>query len=316
MLALILVAIACLAAVTHRAQLNRRRSDERFTALVQNATDVITVLDREGVVRWESPSAERILGFAPGERCGMPASMTLHPADWDHARAVFAQLAGSQGTVLRLQARIAHANGDYSWCDLSISNLLHNPAIGGVVINARDISHSRQLQEQLQYQAEHDLLTGLPNRAVGHERLRARLAGKGAGAVAVLFVDLDGFKAVNDSLGHDIGDELLRKVAWRISAAVRGRDTVARVGGDEFMVLLDAGVDRTEVDVAAARIVDAVSEPLEIRGHLVRVGASVGVSMALPGESADDVLRAADKAMYHAKRAGGGRVQVYAVNAA
>jgi diguanylate cyclase (GGDEF)-like protein len=200
------------------------------------------------------------------------------------------------------------ADGGYRWFDLSVSNMLGHAAIKGFVVNARDISDSRELQHQLEHQAQHDLLTGLPNRGVCQERLGASLVGRHTVGVAVMFVDLDRFKAVNDDLGHDAGDELLRRVAERITSVVRPSDTVARVGGDEFIVLLDQVTDRAEIDAIAARMVAAVGEPVEVNGRLARVGASVGVSLGAVGDRSDDVLRAADAAMYQAKRAGGGHV--------
>jgi diguanylate cyclase (GGDEF)-like protein/PAS domain S-box-containing protein len=308
MLALILVALGSLALISHRAQVSRRRSNERFQALVQNAGDVITVLDPIGAITWESPSAERVLGFGPEQRRGRLSSTTLHPDDQDNARAVFAELMHRPDGISRIQARVMLADGGYRWFDLSVSNMLGHEAIKGFVVNARDISDSRELQHQLEHQAQHDILTGLPNRGVCQERLDTTLVGRHTVGVAVMFVDLDGFKAVNDDLGHDAGDELLRHVAERISAVVRPTDTVARVGGDEFIVLLDQVTDRAEVDAIAARMVIAVREPVEVNGRVAQVGASVGVSLGAVGDRSEDVLRAADAAMYRAKRSGGGHV--------
>jgi diguanylate cyclase (GGDEF)-like protein len=177
-----------------------------------------------------------------------------------------------------------------------------------VVINARDITDSRQLQERLSFQALHDTLTGLPNRRLCADRLHAALAPHQGRLVGLLFVDLDGFKSVNDTLGHDAGDELLRRVAGRISACVRGHDTVARVGGDEFVVLLDGVTGREEVDLIAGRVVEEVRRPVDLPAGAVHVGASVGVALGNPGARVDDVLRSADEAMYVAKRERRGHV--------
>lgn len=326
LLGLILVAGAALAAMNHRAETVRRRSEERFRALVQNAMDVITVLGPAGRITFDSPSVTSVLGFHTGARLGELGADTLHPDDQHAARDLFARVLADPDTRQRLQCRVRRADGSYLWADLSITNLLDNPAVGGIVVNARDISESRDLQEQMSHQASHDALTGLPNRRFFNDRLSSTLrppAATDAGrtpaddttgapvrATALIFIDLDQFKPVNDRLGHEAGDDLLRQVSERFLACVRPTDTLARVGGDEFIIVIDDITQVADATRVAARLIDALAEPFRLGEHEVRVGASVGVSLAGFGEDPDDALRRADSAMYRAKQSGGGRYEL------
>jgi diguanylate cyclase (GGDEF)-like protein len=212
--------------------------------------------------------------------------------------------------VARLQCRVCHADGGYRWVDLSVSNLLGNDAVRGIVVNARDITDSRRLQEQMSHQALHDALTGLPNRRMFYDRLEhsaERRRRGGSEDLALVFVDLDGFKPVNDTLGHDAGDELLRQVSHRFKACLRTGDTLARVGGDEFAVLLDELAGADDAVAVADRIVASLHAPFAIRGQNVWIGASVGVAPIEAGADPHQAMRAADTAMYRAKQAGGHR---------
>jgi diguanylate cyclase (GGDEF)-like protein len=193
--------------------------------------------------------------------------------------------------------------------ELTITNLLHDQTVGGLVLNYRDITERALYQEQLTQQAFQDPLTGLPNRARLAERLAFALAQRGS-SVGLLYVDLDGFKQVNDSLGHDAGDELLRQVGRRFAACLREGDTLARLGGDEFIVLLpDAGAD--DAALIAQRLQACLVEPFVFTEGAVPVGASIGVATRRAGEhTPEDLLREADAAMYRAKvaaRAAGAR---------
>jgi diguanylate cyclase (GGDEF)-like protein len=179
---------------------------------------------------------------------------------------------------------------------------MHNPSLNGVVINARDISETRAFQERLAHEAQHDALTGLPNRRRMQDVLDATLS---QGTVAVLFVDLDGFKPVNDAHGHEAGDELLRQVAQRLSACVRAEDVLARVGGDEFVVLMPGILSWEDAEMMASRLREAVAAPFMIDGSAVTIGASVGLHVGAPDDDADEVLRAADHAMYSMKKSRG-----------
>jgi diguanylate cyclase (GGDEF)-like protein/PAS domain S-box-containing protein len=296
---MLLVGIAGLAMLGYRSQLVRRRAEERFSALVEHAPDVVTVLDTDGRVVYASPSGERILGFVA---IGTSVFDIIHAEERVAVRQRFAALLQEKGGLERMQVRVRQTDGNYRWFDLTASNQLHNAALDGVVINARDITDSREMQDRLAHDAHHDPLTGLPNR----RRLQQRLADSlRAEPVAVLFVDLDGFKPVNDELGHEAGDELLRRVGARLAACLRPCDVLARVGGDEFVVLLPGIGPAEDTSALFERLRAVVAEPFEIHGHEVCIGASIGVHLAGPGEQPDAVLRTADEAMYAVKNGTG-----------
>lgn len=305
LLCLILIAAAAMLIMSHRAAANRRRAEQRFRGLVHNAPDAILVLDREAVVQYQSPSVTRLLGLPEGEVAGRSAIGLLHADDQPLAVELLAELRTRPGGEQRLQCRVRHDDGSYRWFDLCATNLLHEPSLDGIVVNGRDISDSRELQDRLAFQAGHDALTELPNRRLFTERLDAALSRGGPLPVAVLFVDLDKFKPVNDVYGHDAGDEVLRQAADRLSRCVRGIDVVARVGGDEFVVLLDGVRGPDEAAGIAQRVVQMMGEPFHVSGNRIHTGASVGLSLAGPDSQADELLRSADSSMYRAKQAGG-----------
>jgi diguanylate cyclase (GGDEF)-like protein/PAS domain S-box-containing protein len=304
LLAIILIGITAISILGYRTVLQRRRNDARFQALFQHAPDLVTVLDGQGRIAYSSPSAAAVLGFEAGRLTGTTVFEIVHPADRPYMLHHFSQLLGERDAVMRLQCRIRPAHGEYRWFEFTASNQMHNPALNGVVINARDVSDTRAFQERLAHEASHDALTGLPNRRRMQDALDASLRDE---AVAVLFVDLDGFKPVNDAHGHEAGDELLRQVAQRLSSCVREQDVLARVGGDEFVVLMPGVLAWDDAEAMAARIRSVIAEPFLIDGGQVQIGASVGLHLGGSADDPDEVLRAADHAMYTVKKSGGGR---------
>jgi len=299
LLAIILIGITAISILGYRTALQRRRNDARFQALFQHAPDLVTVLDGQGRIAYSSPSAAAVLGFEAGRLTGTTVFEIVHPDDRPYMLHHFSNLMGERDAVVRLQCRVRPAHGEYRWFEFTASNQMHNPALNGVVINARDVSDTRAFQEQLAHEASHDALTGLPNRRRMQDALDASLR---EDAVAVLFVDLDGFKPVNDAHGHEAGDELLRQVAHRLSSCVRENDVLARVGGDEFVVLMPGIHDPADTDATGERIRAAVESPFLVDGHEVRIGASVGVHLAPLSGDPDEALRAADHAMYSIKK--------------
>jgi diguanylate cyclase (GGDEF)-like protein/PAS domain S-box-containing protein len=405
------------------------RSERRFRALVEGSADIITLIGADGNILFETPAVQTTLGFEPTARVGRPARHYIHPEDLFQLGALYGRGVESGGSTELAVIRLLHADGSYRWCEITMRNLLDEPAVGAIVANVSDVTGRRQaevrlaeseanfrqlfaqnpqpmwvydrqtlfflevnqaavdhygyqrrqfltmtvpdvwepsdrehvdilrhrqgedhartwshvvrdgrtifvelashdleftgrdavleavkditdqraLEAQLTYQAFHDPLTGLPNRALFRERVEYALAGRTPDDVHVLFIDLDRFKTVNDSLGHGPGDELLEAVARRLTPTLRGDDTLARLGGDEFAVLTVGQADGGER--VARRILEALRHPFPIGDSDVSVSASIGV--ACGSGSTENLLRDADMAMYGAKSAGRNRYEVF-----
>ncbi len=281
-------------------------SEARFRSLVQNASDVIAILDAEGSRRYVSPGIERALGYTPDELIGANVFDLIHQDDLPRTRRLFAELLEQVGGTSQAELRLRHRDGSWRWFDVVGTNLLANPNVGGVVINSRDVTERKAFEARLARQAFYDPVTALPNRALFIDRLDRALEEerRGGGAVGVLFLDLDRFKVINDSLGHEAGDRALVIVGERLGACLRPGDTVARFGGDEFTVLLE-GCDVAEAARIADRVQAVLRSPVQLTGHEVLLGASVGIAVSAPGlDRPGDLLRAADTALYQAKAAG------------
>jgi diguanylate cyclase (GGDEF)-like protein/PAS domain S-box-containing protein len=287
-----------------------RQNEARFRSLVQHSSDVIIVTRADGTVRFVSPSATRVFGYDPAEMLRHSVSELLHPDDRERAATFFRNAAQAPGVTGPVEWRFRQPDGSWLHAEILATNLLHDHTVKGVVLNTRDVSERRRLEEQLTHQAFHDPLTGLANRALFRDRVShaLALAQRRGSPVTVLFLDVDDFKKVNDSLGHAEGDRLLIAAAERFLACARSADTVARLGGDEFAILIEGTDGR---DGLPERIAAAMSHPFSLSGNQLRVTASIGVATASPSDRADDVLRNADMAMYAAKRLGKGRAATY-----
>jgi diguanylate cyclase (GGDEF)-like protein/PAS domain S-box-containing protein len=287
-----------------------RQNEARFRSLVQHSSDVIIVTRADGTVRFVSPSATRVLGYDPSEMLRHSVSELLHPDDRERAATFFRSAAHSPGVTGPVEWRFRQPDGSWLHAEILATNLLHDQSVKGVVLNTRDVSERRRLEEQLTHQAFHDPLTGLANRALFRDRVShaLALAQRRVTPVTVLYLDLDDFKNVNDSLGHAEGDRLLIAAAERFLACARSADTVARLGGDEFAILIEGADGREGLP---ERLAAAMSHPFTLSGNQVRVTVSIGVASASPDDSADDLLRNADMAMYAAKRHGKGRSETY-----
>ena len=406
-------------------------AEAKFRALVEQSSDVVLVLDEQAVLTYASPSVTRLLGYAPETVVGRPASDFVHPEDLEAVGAEIARVLGVPGTYGEVSYRAIHADGSYRNFEAVGQNRLDDPAVCGIVVNARDITDRRAAehkaaelteileasneivvlsdpgghvvyanqaarallgaaqhrpvselstsgsrerlrleimpivqrrglwsgeleligragpvpvaatiqahhddaghmvrvaiiahdisalkaaQTRLEYEATHDLLTGLPNRALFREvaeRAMARTTRHG-GTVAVLFLDLDGFKLVNDGYGHDTGDRLLTHVAGRLREALRLGDTVARLGGDEFVVLCEHPQSDQHMLELAERLIAVASEPFCLEDHQITVGASIGIAFSTGGQAAiGELIREADIALYRAKHDGRGQAQIF-----
>ncbi|MFI7387080.1 putative bifunctional diguanylate cyclase/phosphodiesterase [Streptomyces sp. NPDC049813] len=295
------------------------QKENHFRSLVQGSSDVIMIAAPNGILRYVSPAAAGVYGRDADDLVGSELASIIHPEDLGRVvHEVRRFLAASQveEPTTRIECRFRSGTG--AWLNVESTINRHH---GGLILNSRDVTERVRLQAQLQHNAEHDPLTDLPNRALFTKRVGQALHGRRATdrGTAVLFIDLDGFKQVNDTIGHQAGDELLVQAARRLADSVRSGDTAARLGGDEFAALIvgDGGRDHTareqQIYELADRLRVTLSQPYTIDGHKdVRVAASIGVSFAEPGISAGELLRNADLAMYRAKAGGKDRVELYA----
>jgi len=291
-------------------------SGKRFQSLVENSSDVMTLMEADTTIRFLTQSVERVLGYQPEELLGLKLAALIHPEDVSRALAFFAESVGQPGVTAAAEWRMKHQNASWLYVETVVNNLLEDPDVAHIVLNTRDITERKALENQLAHQAFHDPLTDLANRALFRDRVEHALLSRRRTnePLAVLFLDLDDFKKVNDSLGHVVGDELLVVVARRLRSCVRAADTPARLGGDEFAVLLGDAASPAEARAAADKIIDALQAPLLLKGKEAFVGASVGIAMSKPEDGADELLRNADIAMYMAKGSGRGRSALFEPN--
>ncbi|WP_113684658.1 putative bifunctional diguanylate cyclase/phosphodiesterase [Blastococcus atacamensis] len=284
----------------------------RNAALAAHSSDAVAVIGRDGELLSPPAQLAGLLGvevtpdFAAGD--------LMHRAGLDPAaaREVFAQAVAGGGAVVSAELPRRY-RGEELWVGVRLVDLSSDPDVGGVVVHATDITERKRAEQTLAHQAFHDGLTGLANRALFTERIEQALRSNArhGDTAAVVFIDLDGFKAVNDSLGHQAGDALLQQVAQRLSSVVRAGDTLARLGGDEFGLLLAQVDDVAEVTAAGERLLAELARPVRIGQQYVTVSGSVGIALSESDATADSLVRDADIAMYAAKTAGRGRLVVF-----
>ncbi len=289
----------------------RRVQGELFEALVASSLDAVRVVDTGGLITYARPGAG---DHAVDDLIGRSNAEFVHHDDrgqYETACASLVEAGKGASTELTLQLR---GTKGYRWMAVRLTNLLDHAGVDGIIVNARDITDRREFENRLRHQATHDALTGLPVRSVARDAIGAALS-RGVTVddfIAVLFLDLDRFKVVNDTRGHDIGDELLIAVAARIRSVLRGSDVLSRQGGDEFVVVAHDmhGID--DAMALAKRAQDALRPPVHVGDHVLYVTASVGIAVADDADQTPEtVLSNADAAMYEAKRAGRDRVRVF-----
>jgi len=276
-----------------------RRSEAYFRSLIENGTEVITILDPDGTVRYESPTLERVLGYTPEELVGRNAFDFIHPDDREHAQSALQRRLEIPGMGPALEVRFRHQDGSWRWLEVRSNNLLADPHIGGLVINSHDITDRKRAEERLVYLSLHDALTGVYNRAYFEEEMARAEVGR-VFPISLIVADVDGLKAVNDLQGHAQGDVLLQRAAELLRGTFRKEDAVARIGGDEFAVLL-AGADAA----AAARALERMARRLEehnLADRALPLHLSFGAATAEKGSRLADVMAQADANMYHDKR--------------
>nr|WP_296070384.1 EAL domain-containing protein [uncultured Actinoplanes sp.] len=282
-------------------EVNRRDSEAYFRTLIQNAADVILIINEDDTIRYASPSATAVFGYQ--DLAGTPLAGLVAPADHPTLHRVLAALRDGRSLPAVPDLRVVCAGGRHIEVECAGRDLRDDPTVRGVVLTVRDVTERRRLERELSHLAFHDGLTGLANRVMFRNRLEQQFA---SATLAVLFVDLDDFKEVNDTLGHAVGDSMLVTVGHRISEIVGTRGLAARMGGDEFAILVELSGDEHLADELAGRVVAALAVPVEVGDgiggtHIVSGGASVGLATNHDADSAAELLRHADLALYQAK---------------
>ncbi len=288
------------------------RSEARFRSLVQHATDLVAVLQSDGTISYSSPSSSRILGVASDELIGSLFADLVTDRHQSRLRDALVRLGTRPEVPYDFELDLVTAAGETRTLDITARDLRHDATVEGIVVNARDITDRKRLEDNLRHQALHDSLTGIPNRTLFGDRVEQALTRREAD-VAVFVIDIDDFKTVNDGLGHHAGDDLLKILAFRLRQVLRVGDTAARLGGDEFAVLIEDASDRQQTVEISDRLLSKIREPVEIGGNELTVEGSIGLAFSgdLAHRSAETLIRSADAAMYAAKALGKGRAESY-----
>lgn len=278
------------------------RSNQRRTeALTRNSLDVSFVMGSNNQIRFVSPSVRTRFGYTPAELLAIPLdrflSEMVRGIDPDDLETLIAGTFEGRSETHRYELALKNAAGEWIDIEATVHNLRDDVDVAGIVVHVRDISERRALESDLFYRAYHDDLTGLANRAAFRERVAEEL--ESGNPASVVFMDLDGFKVVNDTLGHRQGDLILKSVADRLVRAAPDGALVARLGGDEFAIVLALPLD--EAFAVAGELIESISSPVELDTGPVSVGAKAGVAEAAPGLEAERIMEHADLAMYEAK---------------
>lgn len=279
-------------------------SERKFRAVIEQATDLVLILDANGIFTYASPSHERIMGYTPQELIGQNVFDFIHPADKKQVHLAWAAAFDSAENIVTVECRLLHANGSWVTVEAIGRNRLADPDIGGLIINARDTSERALVQEQLRYQLLHDNLTDLPNRTLLLEILGDFIekAAKAQQELALIVLDLNRFRDINDTFGHVEGDRLLSEIACRLRKVINDPGTIACLGGDEFAIVLPTSKSEIIIETLAA-LKTTLEEPFTIEHHTLQIDASMGISLyPAHGDDPITLLRKADVAMFAAKR--------------
>jgi len=253
------VALGSFIDITERKNMEQKlqREEQLFKALTDQSSDIIAIVNREGLITYENKAIEEVLGFKTNERLGCRGFDNIHPDDMSFVAGEFERLFQDvNAPVSRSEVRLRDKNGNWTFFESVASNLSNNNVVEALIINLRDITERKQIEQQLNHLATHDSLTGLPNRMLFMDRLQIALAqsNRNQNKLAVIMLDLDNFKDINDTLGHMVGDKLLQEVGCRLTGILRQNDTVARLGGDEFVILL-SDLGKIEYAAGVAKVI-------------------------------------------------------------
>jgi diguanylate cyclase (GGDEF)-like protein/PAS domain S-box-containing protein len=292
-------------------------SERRFRAMVQKASEVVVLTDAERRITYVTDAVVGLLGLSAEELIGRELETVLPAGERPRALQMFERTVRTGEGTGPSEWTLVRADGSVGFIEVRSTNLLHDPDVAGIALTVRDITRRREMEAQLRHQALHDPLTGLPNRTLFEDRVSQALqrAGRHRRSISVMYLDIDGFKAINDSMGHGAGDELLCTIAGRIDECLRGVDAAARLGGDEFACLVESLGDRDDALVIARRLAGGLARPAMVQGRSITVRASIGVAHASGVSiSAEQLIRNADLAMYKAKAEGRGEIGVFDEN--
>jgi diguanylate cyclase (GGDEF)-like protein/PAS domain S-box-containing protein len=288
------------------AEAERNASLERLRRVMENAADLVWLVGVDGRIQYVTPAIERVLGYNPESLIGGDPFALLVPEDIPSMAEFFTRVVEHPDLPHRTEIRTLHRDGSQRWVDMIVTNLIHDSNVGAIVVNARDVTDRKHAEDRLKYQAHHDALTGLPNRTLLEQQLTETLRDSidPERLAALIFVDYDGFKLVNDSLGHQRGDDLICETAVRLREVVGDRGWLARLGGDEFVIVATALTDVDSHLELARQVKTALSLPFLIADRQLYMTVSVGVATgaATLDSNADTMMRNADMAMYSAKR--------------
>ena len=297
-----------------RAQADLEQREQRFRALVEKSWSGVALLDIELAFTYVGSSTLRLLGYTDEDLIRTSFLALIHPRDREEIRDVFKTLVATPNGDTQAELRLQHKNGTWLWIEAFAQNLLHDSSVGAIIVNYRDITQRKATEKQLEYQAYYDALTGLPNRLLFRDRVVNAIAQarRHRSGMAVLYLDLDHFKLVNDGLGHSIGDGLLSEVAARLQSSIRASDTVSRLGGDEFTILLNDTSSSEAVFGVARKILQSIARRFRVESHELFITASIGISIfPTDGEDVEMLLKCADSAMYRAKELGRNQAQLF-----
>jgi diguanylate cyclase (GGDEF)-like protein/PAS domain S-box-containing protein len=320
LIGLVGVVVATMAGLSLWSQRRHRRWQARqadydarahFEAMVRHSSDLIVVKDSSGIISYVSPSVRALLGHDPEDWVGRYRLGVVHPDQLSASAAAYQMAVDGQEPVV-LDLSIQHADGGWRTMEVNFAPLGGAQASRSMLLTCRDVTDRRRLEKELNRQAFEDSLTGLPNRALLQDRLTQALARteRTDHGVAVLLLDLDGFKDINDGFGHSVGDEVLVELARRLSRAVRPADTTARFGGDEFVVVVEDGNPEQAAQEVAARLSELLQQPIRVGRNEHRILVSTGIAVANGGTS-EELIRNADLAMYRAKALGRGQTVIF-----